>query len=89
VNRFLGDQHVTRHTRKRHMSAIRKLAKMLWVLSGTDEASRMYTALTMTGVPKTTSAMPSARAMPLTPADVYQVLAVWQDPDCSASATGR
>jgi hypothetical protein len=48
---FLGAQDVTKATRQRQLSALRKLAQMAWVLSGSDEARRVQEALTMVKVP--------------------------------------
>lgn len=51
VETFLLDAHVTRNTRQRHLSALRKLAEIIAILDG-EPAQRNYELLKMMRVPE-------------------------------------
>lgn len=76
---FAEAQRVTRATRKRQMSAMRKLAKMLWILSGDDDAGRIYAALKETRPPETNLRDNARDRRALSPDEVRTLLNVWHE----------
>lgn len=74
---FLAGQDVTKATRQRQLSALRKLAQMAYVLSGSDDARRVYEALGMVKVPTGGSGGTERARRALQPREADKVLRVW------------
>jgi integrase/recombinase XerD len=74
---FLAGQDVTKATRQRQLSALRKLAQMAYVLSGSDDARRIHEALMMVKVPTGAASGKERARRALQPREADKVLRVW------------
>ena len=82
VLRFLGEQAVTKATRQRQLSALRKLAQMVYILAPSEDTRRLVEALKVIKAPvasltsgETSGKERSKRA--LAPHEADKVLRVW------------
>lgn len=73
---FLASQDTTKATRQRQLSAMRKLAQMLYILSPTDDNRRYVEALKVTKAPAGDKGSERTRKA-LTPAEADKMLRVW------------
>lgn len=79
ITDFLNSQPDTMKTRKRKLTALRQLAKVLWITSGAPEYERAYKLLEILKAPspgKGTAVQERAKRA-LTPEQVYRVFGVW------------
>lgn len=79
---FLTSQPTAKSTRQRQLSALRKLASMLYVLTGSDDAKRLHEALKMVKAPAGDGQSRARTA--LTPSEADKVLRVWNGTDPKA-----
>lgn len=75
---FIGAQNTTKATRQRQLSALRKLAQMLYVLSPSDQTRQIVEALRMVKAPVGDGGHQHERRA-LSPAEADRVLRVWVD----------
>jgi|HigsolmetaAR202D_1030399.scaffolds.fasta_scaffold04580_1 integrase/recombinase XerD len=73
---FLTDQDTTKATRQRQLSAMRKLAQMLYILKPTDDTRRLVEALKVTKAPAGDKGSERTRKA-LTPAEADKMLRIW------------
>lgn len=77
---FLGAQNVTKSTRQRQLSALRKLAQMAYILIPTDDTKRNYEALKMVKAPTSDENGTERARRALAPSQADKVLKVWNAP---------
>jgi integrase len=75
---FIAEQDTTKATRQRQLSALRKLAQMLYVLSPSDQTRQIVEALRMVKAPVGDGGHQHERRA-LSPAEADKVLRVWND----------
>src|SRR5690606_12530471 len=76
VTAFLSAQNTTKATRQRQLSALRKLAQMLYILEPTDDHRRYVEALKVTKAPAGDKGSERTRKA-LTPAEADKMLRIW------------
>lgn len=76
---FLSAQAATKATRQRQLSALRKLAQMLYVLQPTDETRRILEALKLIKAPTGGESDTGRAKRALAPSQADRVLRVWDD----------
>jgi len=76
VTAFLSAQNTTKATRQRQLSAMRKLAQMLYILEPTDDHRRYVEALKVTKAPAGDKGSERTRKA-LTPAEADKMLRIW------------
>lgn len=84
VELWLNSEDTTIATRQRQLSAMRKLSKMLYVITGHDTAKRMSDYLTIIKAPRPSAKLQAKQervSIALTPAQADKLLRVWQDGD--------
>jgi integrase len=84
VETWLMSENTTLATRQRQLSAMRKLSKMLFVITGHDAAKRMSDILAMIKAPRPSDKIRDAQertSIALTPAQADKLLRVWSDGD--------
>lgn len=84
VETWLMSESTTLATRQRQLSAMRKLAKMLYVITGHDAAKRMSDILSMTKAPRPSDKIRDKQervSIALSPAQADKLLRVWSDGD--------
>ena len=74
---FLAEQNTTKKTRQRQLSALRKLAQMIYVLVGTEDARRAHEALMVIKAPLTEGSGQERSKHALTPSEADKVLRAW------------
>ena len=74
---FLADGNTTKATRQRQLSALRKLAQMLYILDPSDDHRRIVEALKLTKAPTTVDAGEERSRKALTPSEADKMLRVW------------
>jgi integrase len=74
---FLADGDTTKATRQRQLSALRKLAQMLYILDPTDDSRRYVEALRLTKAPTGEDSGHERSRKALTPAEADRMLRVW------------
>jgi integrase len=77
VVQFLADGDTTKATRQRQLSALRKLAQMLYILDPSDDHRRIVEALKLTKAPTSVDAGEERQRKALTPAEADKMLRVW------------
>ena len=77
---FLGAQSVAKSTRQRQLSALRKLAQMLYILHPTEDTRRVAEALTLIKVPAGGESGIERSRRALAPSEADKVLRVWHKP---------
>lgn len=75
---FIDAQNTSKATRQRQLSALRKLAQMGYILTGTDEARRLYEALQVVKAPTGKGGQERSRKA-LTPSEADKLFRVWTD----------
>lgn len=76
VTAFLEANDTTKATRQRQLSALRKLAQMLYIIEPTDDHRRIVEALKVTKAPAGGAGRERARRA-MTPAEADRMLRVW------------
>ena len=76
---FLSAQNATKATRQRQLSALRKLAQMLYVLQPTDETRRILEALKLIKAPTGGESGTERAKRALAPSQADKVLCVWHE----------
>lgn len=76
VTAFLSEQNTTKATRQRQLSAMRKLAQMLYILEPTDDNRRYVEALKVTKAPAGDKGSERTRKA-LTPSEADKMLRIW------------
>jgi integrase len=76
---FLAAQDVTKTTRQRQLAALRKLAQLAFILTGTEESRRIHEALKLVKVPAGTGGKERSRRA-LSPAEADRLFRVWREP---------
>jgi integrase len=74
---FLGGQNITKTTRQRQLSALRKLAQMAYILTPTENTRRMVEALREVRLPTDVGSGQERATRALAPAQADKVLRVW------------
>jgi integrase/recombinase XerD len=74
---FLASGDTTKATRQRQLSALRKLAQMLYILDPTDDSRRYVEALRLTKAPTSESSGHERSRKALTPSEADKMLRVW------------
>lgn len=77
VLEFISEGETTAATRKRQLSALRKLAQMAYVLNPTDDTRRFYEALQLVRPPTEGVSDKTRARRALTPAQADKVLRAW------------
>lgn len=78
VIQFLTSGDTTKTTRQRQLSALRKLAQMLYILRPSDDHRRIVEALKVTKAPVTADAGTERARRALTPAQADRMLRMWE-----------
>lgn len=81
VREFLREMEVTRATRRRHLSALRKLARVLALDPTRPEFRNMYEALRMLKIPEDNLGGTERTRKALRPIEVWKALEVWEGDD--------
>lgn len=76
---FIAAQNATRATRQRQLSALRKLAQMLYILTPSDQTRQIVEALKVVKAPAGGETGTERVKRALTPAQADRVLRVWDD----------
>ena len=79
VMAFIGAQNATRATRQRQLSALRKLAQMLYILSPSDATRQIVEALKVVKAPTGGESGVERTKKALAPSEADKVLRVWAD----------
>ncbi|MBZ0297582.1 MAG: site-specific integrase [Anaerolineae bacterium] len=79
INQFLIDQHVTRRTRQRQLSAMRALLKILALNPNTPEVKLAYDIMKMAKIPVDNLADSERNLKALQPGDVTKILDAWAE----------
>jgi integrase len=77
---FLRAQNATKATRQRQLSALRKLAQMMYILNPSDDVRRIHEALKVIKAPSGGNPGKERIRRALAPAQADKVLRVWQQP---------
>jgi integrase len=77
---FLSAQNVTKATRQRQLSALRKLAQMAYILEPNDTTRRIVEALRVIKVPTGGESGTERRKRALEPSEADKVLRAWDQP---------
>ena len=80
VRDWLASQQTTKATRQRQLSAMRKLAQTLYILTGDEGAQRMLAVLNMIKAPKPDQAITDSQERTrkaLTPSEAEKLLHIW------------
>src|SRR5664279_1220198 len=85
---FLWGQNATKATRQRQLSALRKLAQMLYILNPTEDTRRIHEALKVVKAPTTEQNGQERTKRALAPAQADKVLRAWDLP-CNAHRRNR
>ena len=76
---FIGAQNATKATRQRQLSALRKLAQMLYILSPSDATRQIVEALKVVKAPTGGESGVERTKKALSPSEADKVLRVWAD----------
>ena len=76
---FIGAQNATKATRQRQLSALRKLAQMLYILSPSDQTRQIVEALKVVKAPAGGESGVERTKKALTPSEADKVLRVWDE----------
>jgi integrase len=77
---FIGAQNVTKATRQRQLSALRKLAQVLYIAAPTEETRRIVEALKVIKAPTGSENGRERTRKALAPSEADKVLRVWNEP---------
>ncbi len=81
VAAFLSEGNTTKATRQRQLSALRRLAKMIYLLDPTDDAQRLLVALGLVKAPSLGVSTHERQRRALTPSQAHTVLQAWSGGD--------
>jgi integrase len=77
---FIGAQNATKATRQRQLSALRKLAQMLYILAPSEDHRRIVEALKVVKAPSGGESGTERSRRALAPSEADKVLRVWNQP---------